>query len=66
MFEIKASISEKMTRVLDLATRIKLKERNTIPGYLAQHYNNTAIGHNTDKREVIKRVEKMQKEENDK
>src|SRR5581483_8464502 len=31
MFEIKASISEKMTRVLDLATRVKLKERDTFP-----------------------------------
>jgi len=62
MFEIKASISEKMTRVLDLATRVKLKEKDTFPKYLAAHQNNTInLGDSSSKRELIKQIQKIQK-----
>ena len=62
MFEIKAGISEKMTKVLDLATRVKLKERDTFPRYLAAHQNNTInLGDSTAKRELIKQINKIQK-----
>lgn len=63
LFEIKAGISEKMTKVLDLATRVKLKERDTFPRYLAAHQNNTiTIGDGAAKRELIKQIQKMQKQ----
>ena len=68
LFEIKAGISEKMTKVLDLATRVKLKERDTFPRYLAAHQNNTInLGDSAAKRELIKQIQKMQKkkDEND-
>jgi hypothetical protein len=62
MFEIKANISEKMTRVLDLATRVKLKEKDTFPKYLAAHQNNTInLGDSSSKRELIKQIQKIQK-----
>jgi hypothetical protein len=62
MFEIKAGISEKMTKVLDLATRVKLKERDTFPRYLAAHQNNTInLGDSAAKRELIKQINKIQK-----
>jgi len=63
MFEIKASISEKMTRVLDLATRVKLKERDTFPKYLAVHANQTNnLGATAkEKRELIEQVNKIKK-----
>lgn len=63
LFEIKAGISEKMTKVLDLATRVKLKERDTFPRYLAAHQNNTiTIGDSAAKRELIKQIQKIQKQ----
>lgn len=67
MFEIKAGISEKMTRVLDLATRVKLKERDTFPRYLAAHQNNTInLDGNNSKRELIKQLQKLQQKEENK
>jgi hypothetical protein len=63
LFEIKAGISEKMTKVLDLATRVKLKERDTFPRYLAAHQNNTInLGDSGAKRELIKQINKIQKQ----
>jgi hypothetical protein len=63
LFEIKAGISEKMTKVLDLATRVKLKERDTFPRYLAAHQNNTInLGDSSAKRELIKQINKIQKQ----
>jgi hypothetical protein len=62
MFEIKAGISEKMTRILDLATRVKMKEKDTFPKYLAAHQNNTInLGDSSSKRELIKQIQKIQK-----
>lgn len=66
LFEIKAGISEKMTKVLDLATRVKLKERDTFPRYLAAHQNNTiTIGGSAEKRELIKQIQKIKQKEKD-
>lgn len=62
LFELKAGVSEKMTKVLDLATRVKLKERDTFPRYLAAHQNNTInLGDSAAKRELIKQIQKIQK-----
>ena len=61
--EIKANIADKMAKVLDLATRVKLKERDTFPRYLAAHQNNTiTIGSGAEKRELIKQIQKYQKD----
>lgn len=60
--ELKLKASEDMTKVLDLATRVKLKERDTFPRYMAAHQNNTiTIGDNASKRELIKQIQKFQK-----
>jgi hypothetical protein len=66
--ELKSGISEKMTRVLDLATRVHLKEKDTFPRYLAAHQNNTINVGDNSKRELLKTIHKFQKkkEENDK
>lgn len=62
--EIKTNIADKMTKVLDLATRVKLKDRDTFPRYLAAHQNNTiTIGDGAAKRELIKQIQKYQKEQ---
>lgn len=69
LIELKSGISEKMTKVLDLATRVKLKEKDTFPRYLAAHQNNTIQIGDTNKREFLKQISKYQKkkkEENDK
>jgi hypothetical protein len=61
--EIKSNIADKMTKVLDLATRVKLKDRDTFPRYLAAHQNNTiTIGDGAAKRELIKQLQKYQKD----
>ena len=67
LFELKIGVSEKMAKVLDLMTRVKLKEKDTFPRYLAAHQNNT-INIDGSKRELIKHIQKIQKkkEENDK
>jgi hypothetical protein len=61
LLELKAGISEKMTKVLDLATRVKLKEKDTFPRYLAAHQNNTInLGDSTEKRKFLKEIQKIQ------
>lgn len=66
LLELKIGVSEKMTRVLDLATRVKLKERDTFPKYLAAHQNNTInLGDSSSKRELIKQIQKIQKKKED-
>lgn len=69
LIELKTGVSEKMTRVLDLVTRVKMKEKDTFPRYLAAHQNNTINIADGSKRELIKQIQKYQKkkkEENDK
>lgn len=58
--EIKANIADKMSKVLDLATRVKLKERDTFPRYLAQN-NTITIGGDKTKRELLKQIQQYQK-----
>ena len=41
LIKIKADTADKMVKIADLMTRIKLKETNTFPRYLAAHQNNT-------------------------
>lgn len=61
LFKIKTEIPEKMTKIADLMTRLKMKEKNTMPAYLAaKQENNINIG-NSGKRALLKEIEKMQK-----
>jgi hypothetical protein len=54
-------MSDKMSKVADLMTRIKLKERDTFPKYLAAQQNNTInIGNNgnNSRRSLIEALNK--------
>jgi hypothetical protein len=58
LVKIKSDIPDKMSRVADLMTRIKLKERDTFPRYLAAHQNNTInIGEGGSKRALLEAIE---------
>lgn len=58
----KSDISDKMSKVADLMTRIKLKDKDTFPRYLAAHqHNNVTIESNNSKREVLKALQKSKK-----
>lgn len=41
LFKMKTDLSDKIAKIADLATRVKLRERDTFPKYLAAHQNNT-------------------------
>jgi len=41
LMKLKADTADKKIKIADLMTRIKLKERNTMPGYLAAQQHNT-------------------------
>ena len=67
LVKIKSETADKMAKVADLMTRVKLKERDTFPRYLAAHQNNTIqIGDNGMKRELIKQISKIQKKKDQK
>lgn len=63
LVKIKTDTSDKMAKIADLMTRVKLKEKDTFPKYLAAHQNNTInIGENApSKRELIKQIERAKK-----
>lgn len=61
LIKIKSDMSDKMSKVADLMTRIKLKERDTFPKYLAAQQNNTInIGNNRNnsRRSLIEALNK--------
>jgi hypothetical protein len=61
LIEIKSGQSEKLTKVADLLTRIKLKERDTFPRYLAANQNNTINIGDGGKRALLEALEKAKK-----
>jgi hypothetical protein len=61
LIEIKSGQAEKLTRVADLLTRIKLKERDTFPKYLAANQNNTINIGDGGKRALLEALEKAKK-----
>lgn len=67
LFKIKSDTSDKMAKVADLMTRIKLKERDTFPRFLAAQQNNKVVIEGS-KREMIKSITKLaqRKKQNDK
>ncbi len=58
LLKIKSDIADKKAKVADLMTRIKLKERDTYPRYLAAQQNNKVIIEG-GKREMIKTISKL-------
>jgi hypothetical protein len=60
LMKIKSDISDKMTKIADLMTRIKLKERDTFPKFMASQQNNKIV-FDGSKRQFLKRIEKMGK-----
>lgn len=66
LIKLKAEAADKMSRVADLMTRVKLKERDTFPRYLSAKQENTIhIGSNSTKRALLQAINKAktQKEE---
>lgn len=62
LVKIKSDASDKMAKIADLMTRVKLKEKDTFPRYLAAHQNNTInIGEGQTKREFLKQIERAAK-----
>ena len=53
----KTDINDKLAKVADLMTRMKLKERDTFPRYLAAQQNNKVVIE--DKRDFLKSIEKL-------
>ena len=56
----KSAISDKMTKIADLKTRLKMKEKNTFPTYLNQQTNNKVVIEG-GKRDLLKSVSKLVK-----
>lgn len=66
LLKMKMDSADKMAKIADLKTRIKLKEQNTFPAYLAQH-NTYNLGSNVgDKRAMLEELNKAKRKKNDK
>jgi len=62
LVKIKSETADKMAKVADLMTRVKLKEKDTFPRYLAaKQENNLYIGEQPTKRQFLKEIERHQK-----
>jgi hypothetical protein len=53
LMKIKTDINDKLSKIADFQTRLKMKEKNTFPAYLAQHNTNVTF-ENFDKRDILK------------
>jgi hypothetical protein len=60
LIKLKSEQSDKMTKIADLMTRIKLKERDTFPRYLAASQNNT-INIGDGRRALLEAITKAKK-----
>lgn len=66
LMKISSDTNDKMAKVADLMTRIKLKEKDTFPRFLAAQQNNKVVIEGS-KREMIKTINKLaQRKKNDK
>jgi len=66
LLKIHSDVNDKMAKIADLRTRIKLKEKDTYPRYLAAQQNNKVVIEGS-KREMIKTINKLaQRKKNDK
>lgn len=67
LVKIKSDMTDKMSKVADLMTRVKLKDKDTFPKYLAANQNNTInISEGGSRRALIEAVNKAKnkKEQN--
>ena len=64
LLKLKADQSDKMTKIADLMTRVKLKERDTFPKYFAPSQTNINVGDGGQKRALLEALAKSQKKEN--
>ena len=60
LIKIKSETADKMSKVADLMTRIKLKDKDTFPRYLAAQQNNKVVIESSQ-RELIKSLSKAGK-----
>jgi len=58
LIKTKTDVNDKMAKIADLETRMKLKEKDTFPRYLAAQQNNKVVIEGS-KREMIKSVNKL-------
>lgn len=58
LLKINSDVNDKMAKIADLRTRIKLKEKDTYPRYLAAQQNNKVVIEGS-KREMIKTINKL-------
>lgn len=58
LIKAKTDIADKMSKVADLMTRIKLKDSNTFPRYLAAQQNNKVVIEGS-KRDLLKSINKI-------
>jgi len=66
LLRMKMDSADKMAKIADLMTRVKVKERDTFPRYLAANQNNTInIGDNGQKRALLEAINKVQKNKKD-
>lgn len=67
LLRIKTEQADKATKIADLMTRVRLKERDTFPRYLAAQQNNTInVGSGNTKRELLNLIKKEKKKSEDK
>ena len=67
LIKVKSDASDKMAKVADLMTRIKLKDRDTFPRYLAAQQNNKiTIENSSNKRDFLKLIQQAQEKKDDK
>lgn len=58
LLKIKSDTSDKMSKIADLMTRMKLKEKDTFPRYLAAQQNNKIVIESS-KRDMLKSINKL-------
>jgi len=58
LLKIKSDTSDKMSKVADLMTRVKLKDKDTFPRYLAAQQNNKVVIEGS-KRDLLKSISKI-------
>src|SRR5690606_6613571 len=64
LVKTKTETADKMAKIADLMTRVKLKEKDTFPRYLAASQNNTInIGDGGQKRALLEAINKAKKDE---
>lgn len=68
LLKSKIDIANSMSKVADLMTRVKLKETNSFPKYLAAHQNNTiniSAKPKMNKRALLEKLNREKKESNE-